>query len=63
MEAYGVENIYFDNMFDRKYLPNGMWNVLSEGAAQLLDGGSKEDVGSYMQENFVSLYEEAHGAD
>ncbi len=63
VEAYGVENIYFDNMFDRKYLPNGMWNVLSEGAAQLLDGGSKEDVGSYMQENFVSLYEEAHGAD
>lgn len=60
VDAFGEENIYFDNMFDRKYLPNGMWNVLSEGTAQLLDGGSKEDVAAYMQENFVSLYEEAH---
>lgn len=61
VDAYGAENIFFDNMFDRKYLPNGMWNVLSEGAAQLLDGGDKADVASYMQENFDSLYAEAHG--
>lgn len=60
LEGYGEENIYFDNMFDRKYLPNGMWNVLSEGAALLLDGTSKEDVGEYMNENFQSLYAEAH---
>lgn len=60
VDAYGADNIFFDNMFDRKYLPNGMWNVLSEGAAQLLDGGDKADVASYMQENFESLYEEAH---
>lgn len=59
--AFGAENIYFDNMFDRKYMPNGMWNVLSEGAAQLLNGTAKEDVGTYMTENFASLYEEAHG--
>lgn len=60
VEAYGAENIYFDNMFDRKYMPNGMWNVLSEGAAQLLNGTDKADVGAYMTENFHSLYEEAH---
>ena len=59
-EAYGEENIYFDNMFDRKYLPNGMWNIMSDGAARLLDGESDEDIADYCQENFESLYEEAH---
>ena len=59
-DAYGTENIYFDNMFDRKYLPNGMWNIMSDGAARLLDGESKEDIADYCQENFESLYEEAH---
>ena len=59
-EAYGIENIQFDNMFDRKYLPNGMWNIMSDGAARLLDGESAEDIAEYCQENFESLYEEAH---
>lgn len=61
VEAHGEENIFFNNMFDRQYMPNGMWNVLSEGAAQILGGVDKAEVGAYMSENFVSLYEEAHG--
>ena len=60
LDAFGAENIYFDNMFDRQYLPSGMWNVISEGGCMLLDGTPKAEVGSYMDSNFHVLYEEAH---
>ena len=60
VDTFGAENIYFDNMFDRQYLPSGMWNVISEGGCMLLNGTPKAEVGSYMDENFHVLYEEAH---
>lgn len=60
LDAYGEENIYFDNIFDRKYLPNGMWNSLSEGSAMLVNDTEKEEVGNYIQSSYDTCYEEVH---
>ncbi len=54
-------NIQFDNDFDRKYLPSGMWNTMSESTALALD--NPNDVSAAVKcfaENYASLYEEAH---
>ncbi len=58
IEAYG-EDIYYDNIFDRKYLPNGVWNSMCEATAMLLNDTPVEEVGEYMQEGFTTCYEEA----
>lgn len=63
VEAYGEENIYFDNIFDRKYLPNGMWNSLSEGSAMLVNGTDKAEVASYMQDSYDTCYAEVHAEE
>lgn len=36
VEAYG-ENIQYDNLFDRKYLPSGMWSVLGDSLSMIFD--------------------------
>ena len=58
IEAYG-EDIYYDNIFDRKYLPNGVWNSMCEATSMLLNNTPVPEVGKYMQEGFDSCYAEA----
>lgn len=36
LKAYG-ENLQFDNLFDRKYLPNGMWSIIGDSLSMVFD--------------------------
>lgn len=36
LAAYS-DNVQFDNLFDRKYMPNGMWSVLGESLSIIFD--------------------------
>ena len=58
IEAHG-EDIYYDNIFDRKYLPNGVWNSMCEACAMLLNDTPVDEVCEYMQEGYDTSYAEA----
>lgn len=55
-------NICYDNLFDREYLPSGMWSVLSDAMMEVLmdptDAGV-ETAAKLMQENYVEKMEAA----
>lgn len=36
LNAYG-DNLQFDNLFDRKYLPNGMWSIIGDSLSMVFD--------------------------
>ena len=51
-------NVQYDNIFDRKYLPSGMWGVMGDSMSMLLD--NPDDVTSaveYLRDNYLELYE------
>lgn len=54
--------ICYDNLFDREYLPSGMWSVMSDCVMEVLMDPSDEGVQSAvenMQENYVEKLEAA----
>lgn len=55
-------NICYDNLFDREYLPSGMWSVLSDAMMEVFmdptDAGV-ENAAKLMQENYVEKMEAA----
>lgn len=50
----------YDNLFDREYLPNGMWSVLSDCMMEVLMDSSEAGIQSAaenMQENYVEKFD------
>ena len=55
-------DVFYENLWDRKYMPSGMWPIFSNGAEMLFDDHSTEGieaVKNYLKENYVDLYEAA----
>lgn len=51
-------DIVYDNFFDRKYFPSGMWSVMNEASAALLDGTASENIAKaaeILQTNYNDL--------
>lgn len=57
------DNVSFDNLFDRKYFPSGMWSIMGEAATQIAMDPSEKGVKAavdMLEENFNEKYEEAN---
>ena len=60
LEAYG-DDLQFDNLFDRKYLPSGMWSILGDSLSMVFD--DPDDISSAVdvfKEGYIEKYAEAH---
>lgn len=61
MESY-FPDVFYDNLWDRKYMPSGMWNVFQVAAGMFCEDqseDSKQEIIEYLQENYTDLYEAA----
>lgn len=73
-DSYGLEcfetmrekcsdsNLFYDNLWDRKYMPTGMWPIFENATSMLFDDYSEEgiqEVKNYLVENYNDLYEAA----
>lgn len=61
MEEHFPE-VYYDNLWDRKYMPTGMWSIFQVAAGMFCENQSdesKQEVIDYLKENYVDLYEAA----
>lgn len=57
-----VPDVYYDNLWDRKYMPSGMWSIFANAAGMFCEDqsdSSKADIIDYLRENYVELYEAA----
>lgn len=57
-----VPDVYYDNLWDRKYMPSGMWSIFGTAAGMFCEDqsdASKAEVIEYLRENYVELYETA----
>ncbi|MBD5463554.1 MAG: carbohydrate ABC transporter substrate-binding protein [Lachnospiraceae bacterium] len=55
-------DILYENLWDRQYMPSGMWPVFGNACSMLFDDHSesgKEEVLEYLKENYQDLYEAA----
>lgn len=53
-------DVFYDNLWDRKYMPNGMWNVFQVAAGMFCEDQSdesKQEIIDYLKENYTDLYE------
>ena len=56
-------DILYDNLWDRQYMPSGMWPIFENATTMLFDDHSEdgiEAVKEYLVENYQDLYEAAH---
>lgn len=56
-------NILYENLWDRKYMPSGMWPIFENATNMLFDDHSEdgiEEVKEYLVENYQDLYEAAN---
>lgn len=54
--------ILYENLWDRKYMPSGMWPIFGNACSMLFDDYSdegKQEVIDYLKENYQDLYEAA----
>ena len=54
--------ILYENLWDRKYMPSGMWPIFGNACSMLFDNHSeagKQEVLDYLKENYQDLYEAA----
>lgn len=73
-ESYGLQvfqemqekcascNILYENLWDRKYMPSGMWPIFGNAINMLFEDhseGGQEEVKEYLLENYQDLYEAA----
>lgn len=59
LEGYG-DNLQFDNLFDRKYLPSGMWSVLGDSLSMVFE--SPDDIPAAVtvfKDGYIEKYEES----
>lgn len=52
--------VQYDNVFDRKYFPSGMWGIMGGSIQMLLDDGDVQAAVDYLAENYHNLYEQAN---
>lgn len=55
-------NILYENLWDRKYMPSGMWSIFGNAMNMLLDDHSDGGIDAtleYLIENYQDLYENA----
>lgn len=55
------DNIQYDNVFDRKFFPSGMWGIMGTSLSMLID--NPDDVAGaveFLKENYIDLYKAAH---
>lgn len=52
--------VQYDNVFDRKYFPSGMWGIMGASIQMLLDDGDVQAAVDHLAENYQNLYEQAH---
>ncbi len=73
-KSYGMElleemeshypNVFFDNLWDRKYMPSGMWGIFKVAAGMFCEDqsdASQMEVIEYLKQNYTDLYEAAKG--
>lgn len=73
-ESYGLQvftemqekcadcNILYENLWDRKYMPSGMWSIFGNASNMLFDNHSEggiDETLQYLKENYQDLYEAA----
>ncbi len=61
-DKYEGKNVRYENLWDREYMPNGMWSVFDSALGMLLGDYSEEGIDKvieYLHENYVDLYETA----
>lgn len=61
MQERDTDNaVLYENLWDRKYMPSGMWPIFGNAVNMLFDDHSEAGVDatlSYLQENYTDLYE------
>ena len=62
-EKCADREIFYDNLWDRKYMPSGMWGIFGNACNDFFQDHSPENTDAvldYLKENYTDLYEEAH---
>lgn len=55
-------NILYENLWDREYMPSGMWSIFGNASNMIFDDNSEagqDAVIEYLRENYQDLYEAA----
>lgn len=61
-EKYKDADIFYENLWDRKYMPSGMWPIFGNAVNMLFDDPSEAGIDAcqtYLLENYQDLYEAA----
>ena len=56
-------DVYYDNLWDRKFMPSGMWPIFDTACRMLFEDWSADgiqEVTDYLAENYTDLWENAH---
>lgn len=63
-KKYAEENLLYENLWDREYMPSGMWQIFGNAMNMLLDDPSEDGIDEtlqYLLENYQDLYDAAQG--
>lgn len=61
MESH-YPDVFYDNLWDRKYMPSGMWSIFQTAAGMFYEDQSeesKQEIIEYLKENYTDLFEAA----
>lgn len=62
-EKCGDRKLLYENLWDRKYMPSGMWGIFGNACNAVFGDTSAENVDAqveYLKENYIDLWEAAH---
>lgn len=57
------KDVFYENFWDRKYMPSGMWPIFGNAGAMMLTDHSEKGIQEtikYLSDNYKDLYEQAH---
>lgn len=60
LDNCGDITIYYDNLWDRKYMPSGMWSIFGNATQMIFEDPSEANqakIIDYLKENYQDLYE------
>ena len=63
-EKYADADVLYENLWDREYMPSGMWQIFGNAMNMLLDDYSEDGIDEtlqYLLENYQDLYDIALG--
>ena len=61
-EKCGDSAILYENLWDRQYMPSGMWPIFENATSMLFDdhsGSGVQAAKDYLRQNYMDLYEAA----